>query len=157
MAQPFIVPIMEALADHLKAAAPGLGLEADSIVRSYAPNLTVEALPVGKICVIVYFSDAEKDAEEEDLVAGAFWKLTADIIHAEKLESLDTPQVDRSVDLHERLGGIFDAFESLTLADGRTAHVKSVTNSNAISQDALEAAELALGSFTLEFQVFNPY
>jgi len=47
MAQPFIVPVMEALADHLKAVAPGLGLEADSIVRSYAPNLTVEALPVG--------------------------------------------------------------------------------------------------------------
>lgn len=157
MAQPFIVQAMEALAQYLAENADALGLAPDRIRRSYTPNVDVESLTVGEALVIVYFSDAEKDPEEEDLTAGAFWKLSADVIHAEKLCSLDVSQVDACVTLHEKLADLFDAFESLTLADGRTAHVKTVTNSEAVNQDALEAAELALGSFQLEFQIFNPF
>lgn len=154
---PFIVPVMEALAQYLAENADALGLTPDRIRRSYTPNVDVETLTGGEALVIVYFSDAEKDPEEEDLAAGAFWKLSADVIHAEKLYSLDVSQVDACVTMHEKLADLFDAFEFLTLSDGRTAHVKNVTNSDTISQDALEAAELALGSFQLEFQIFNPY
>ncbi len=157
MAQPFIVPIMEALTDYIAENADSLGLAPDRIRRSYTPNVDVETLTGGEALVIVYFSDAEKDAEEEDLTAGAFWKLMADVIYAEKLYSLDVSQVDACITMHEKLADLFNAFESLTLPDGRTAHVKTVTNGEAVNQDALEASELAIGSFQLEFQIFNPY
>lgn len=157
MGVPFIVPIMEGLTEYLTENADALGLNADRIRRSYSPNIEIEALTAGEPLVIVYFSDAEKDAEEEDLTAGTFWKLSADVIHAEKLESLDPSQVDPAVTLHEKLADLFDSFLALPLADGRTAYVKNVQNGEAISQEALESADLAIGSFQLEFQIFNPY
>lgn len=154
---PFILPTMEALTNLLKENAEALNLEPDAIRRSYSPNVELANLNVGETLTLVFFTDSEKDADEEGLAVGAFWKLTADVIHVARVEGVEPEQVDPTIELHERLAALFEGFEALTLADGRTVRVKSVRTGEALDQEALENAELALGSFQLEIQIFNPY